>query len=196
MKTNRAGIDLIKEFEGLRTTAYADPVGILTIGYGHTSAAGAPKVTKGMKITAAYAEDILVIDLAKFEAEVLRKLTRLPNENQFAAMVSLCFNIGPGNFAKSSVLHYFNAGDPTTAADKFLLWNKAGGKVLAGLKRRREAERTLFRRPVVEAPAPPPPPPPDIPAAEPDDWPEPDGAMAEPPVSLWRWLMSIFKRKD
>mgnify|MGYP006055735879 FL=1 len=144
MKTNLAGIELIKAWEGLRTTAYQDSVGVWTIGYGHTSMAGEPKVTPGMRITPDQATAILANDLGKYESAVSSALKRTPTGNQFAAMVSLCFNVGPGNFLKSSVLTRFNAGDMQGAADAFLMWNKAGGKVLQGLVNRREAERKLF----------------------------------------------------
>jgi lysozyme len=135
------------------------------VGFGHTSAAGAPKVTKGMRITAEEASDILVKDLVKYEMAVKKALTRAPNENQFAAMVSLCYNIGPGAFARSSVARLFNAGDVSGAADAFGRWNKAGGKVLNGLVRRRADERALFLTPVSK-PAPQPLPEPAIPAPE------------------------------
>lgn len=144
MKTNLAGIELIKAWEGLRTTAYQDSVGVWTIGYGHTSMAGDPKVVPGMKITPDQATAILANDLQTYESAVQLALKRTATGNQFAAMVSLCFNVGPGNFLKSSVLTRFNAGDMQGAADAFLMWNKAGGKVLQGLVNRREAERKLF----------------------------------------------------
>lgn len=150
MKINQAGIDLIKKWEGKELTAYPDPATggePWTIGYGHTSAAGPPIVKKGMKITEKEASDILVRDLAKYEAAVMKGLTAKPNGNQFSAMVSLCYNIGPGNFAKSSVLRKFNAGDIKGAADAFRLWNKAAGKVMKGLTNRREDERKLFLTP-------------------------------------------------
>jgi lysozyme len=161
MKTNRAGIELIKAWEGLRTRAYRDAVDVLTIGYGHTSMAGPPIVTEDMRITEDEAGEILVDDLRKFEAAVSKALTRNPNENQFSAMVSLCFNIGPGNFSKSTLVKKFNAGDIQGAADAFRSWRLAGGKVLQGLVNRREAERQLFLRPVVASPVP------DEPAKEP-----------------------------
>lgn len=165
MKTNRAGIELIKTYEGLMTTAYVDPVGIWTVGYGHTDMAGPPKVTKGMRITPEQADDILVADLVKYEAAVLKALRRVPTENQFAAMVSLCFNIGPTAFAGSSVVRRFNEGNFLLAADAFLLWRygtvKGKKVVLRGLERRRSAERDLFLNgvkatvpPAVEAPKP------------------------------------------
>ena len=151
MKTNRAGIELIKAWEGVRLTAYPDPATggePWTIGYGHTSAAGEPRVFKGMTIHIDEANAILERDLVKYEAAVSKLLKRNPNENQFSAMVSLCFNIGPGNMAKSSVVRLFNAGDIPGAANAFRMWNKAAGKVMKGLENRREAERQLFLRPV------------------------------------------------
>jgi lysozyme len=144
MKTSKRGIDLICEFEGLRLNAYRDPIGIWTIGYGHTTAAGAPEVKNGLKITAQEAREILSRDLMKFETAVLNAMKRPATQNQFDAMVSFCYNVGPGNFGKSSVLRHFNAGSPIAAAATFARWNKAGGKVLAGLTRRRAAEAKLF----------------------------------------------------
>lgn len=148
MKINQAAIKLIKEFEGFRAEAYRDPVGIWTIGYGTTVNAGvgiAPKA--GMKITEAEATECLWRAVDNFAANVEAALTREPNENEFGAMVSLAYNIGPGAFKRSTVLRQFNAGNTEAAADAFRLWNKAGGKVLRGLTRRREAERTLFLTP-------------------------------------------------
>ena len=150
MKTTESGVDLIKKFEGKRLAAYPDPAtggDPWTIGYGHTSMAGPPAVKKGMKITDSEATDILVKDLGVYETAVAKVLTSKPNGNQFSAMVSLCYNIGPGNFAKSSVLRKFNSGDIKGAADAFRSWNKAAGKVMAGLTRRREEERKLFLTP-------------------------------------------------
>lgn len=147
MKTNKAGIDLIRQFEGCRLKAYPDPATggePWTIGYGLTTAAGIIKVTKGLTITQEQADAYLVQSLAKYEEAVSKALKTAPTPNQNAAMVSLCFNIGPGAFAKSSVVRKFNAGDIAGAANSFLLWNKAAGKVMAGLTRRREAEKKLF----------------------------------------------------
>jgi len=144
MKTNRAGIELIKEFEGLRLTAYKCPAGVWTIGYGHTTSAGPPAVKSGMKITGEQASEILVTDLVTYEAAVMKALTRSPTENQFSAMVSLCYNIGAGAFTSSTVVKRFNSGDAEGAAAAFRMWKKGGGKVLPGLVRRREAEIALF----------------------------------------------------
>lgn len=146
---NKATLDLIKEFEGFRAAAYQDAVGIWTIGYGTTAVAGVGITPKaGMKISEAQALGYLDAAVTKFSHEVTRLLKRPANDNEFGAMVSLAYNIGPGAFAKSSVLRLFNAGDKEGAAAAFLLWNKAGGKVLRGLVRRREAEKRLFLTPV------------------------------------------------
>jgi lysozyme len=144
MKTGPRGLGLIKSFEGLRLDAYTDAVGVWTIGYGHTAAAGAPRPRAGLKITKEEADAILAGDLTKYESAVSRVVSRQPNQNQFDAMVSLCFNVGPRNFSGSRLVKLFNAGDDEGAANAFLAWRKADGKVLSGLERRREAERRLF----------------------------------------------------
>jgi GH24 family phage-related lysozyme (muramidase) len=141
---NQAGLELIKHFEGLRTTAYRDPVGIWTIGYGHTSMAGPPPVYEGMTITAAQAEQILQQDLDLFENGVTNALTINTSENQYSAMVSFAFNVGLNAFRNSTLLRKHNAGDFAGAADEFLRWIYADGQVLPGLVRRREAERALY----------------------------------------------------
>jgi len=146
---NKATIDLVKAFEGLRLKAYKDAVGVLTIGYGTTAAAGVGITPKlGMVITEAEAEMYLTRGLEKFAAKIRPKITAPINENEFGAFLSLAYNIGPGAFANSSALRKFNTGDKAGAANAILLWNKAGGKVLKGLVRRREAERALFLTPV------------------------------------------------
>jgi len=182
MKINRAGIELLKRWEGCRLKAYRDSVGVLTVGFGHTSAAGPPIVKEGMTITQQEAEDILVRDLVKYEAAVSKALKRTPNENQFSAMVSLCYNIGPGAFAGSSVVRQFNGGNTLTAADSFLLWNKAGGVILAGLAKRRADERKLFMTPVNAFNATPPADPPPI----------PEKPVATPRRSFWAWFKALF----
>lgn len=193
MKTNRAGIDLIKRWEGLRLTAYLCPAKVWTIGYGHTTAAGVPAVKKGMKITADEAVEILVRDLVAYEAAVMNVLRRSPNENQFSAMVSLCYNIGPGAFARSSVVRKFNAGDLPGAAAAFRLWNKGGGKVLPGLIRRREEEIILFTKPVTANAA----------QVVIKTTPKPVDTIEEPESvipeaasrrSFWDWLAALFRR--
>ncbi|MBX9596073.1 MAG: glycoside hydrolase family protein [Roseomonas sp.] len=147
LKTSDAGKQFLAGFEGVVLKAYPDPATggkPWTIGVGHTAAAGKPVVSKGMTITRDQAFEILARDLATFEAWVI-KLIKVPlSQVQFDAMVSLCFNIGPGNFTNSSVVRLFNAGKRLDAAAAFTLWNKADGKVMSGLIRRRAAERVLF----------------------------------------------------
>lgn len=151
MALNQASIDLIKEFEGWRADAYVDPATSgepITIGYGHTSAAGLPKVKLGMTITKTQGEEILRRDLEDVERTV-DSLVRVPiNENQRGALVSFTYNLGGGNFAKSTLLKKVNAKDFPGAAGEFKKWNKAAGKVMAGLTRRRSAEAKLFSTPV------------------------------------------------
>jgi lysozyme len=151
MTINKATLDLMKEFEGLRLEAYPDP-GTggepITIGYGTTARAGVGITPKlGMRITKAEAEEYFRRTLVKFADEIRPAIKRPINENQFGAFMSLAYNIGPGAFKRSSALRKFNAGDIAGAADAILLFNKAGGKVMRGLQRRREAERALFLSP-------------------------------------------------
>lgn len=139
MKTSNIGLALIREFEGLRLTAYQDAVGVWTIGYGATRG-----VKKGQKITEPQAEELLREDVARFEPEVLR-LVKVPlSQAQFDALVSFAYNLGSKSLGSSTLLRMLNAGDYKGAAGQFDRWNKAGGKVLAGLTRRRAAERKLF----------------------------------------------------
>lgn len=144
MNLTRAGLDLIKEREGLRLEAYRCQAGVLTIGYGHTSLAGTPLVKPGMKITVQEAERILARDLVKYEEAVQRCVTVDLTPNQYSALVSLCYNIGEGNFAKSTVVKRVNANDFQGAAKAFAMWNKADGKVSSGLVKRRAMEAALF----------------------------------------------------
>jgi lysozyme len=141
VRTNAAGIALIKQFEGVRLKAYKCPAGIWTIGYGHTG----PDVREGMEINEREAEQYLIGDLLRFEHGVEECLDGVPASfNQFSAMVSLAYNIGGGAFNKSSVLRYHRQGDHKLAAEAFLLWNKAAGRILPGLTKRRMAERGLY----------------------------------------------------
>lgn len=151
MQTNKLGVDLIKSFESLRLESYVCPAGKLTIGYGHTG----PDVQPGMVITEDQAEDLLRKDLAHSEKGVEAILLVPVTSNQFSALVSLAFNIGLVNFSKSTLLKLLDDGDTAAAAEQFLKWNKARVKgdlvPLAGLTRRREAERALFLTPDEEA---------------------------------------------
>ncbi len=141
---NRDGLRIVKGFEGLELRAYQDSVGVWTIGYGHTAAAGPPDVYPGQTITEAQAEEILRRDLRKFESGV-RDVVKVPlNSDQFSALVSFSFNVGVGALANSTLLRKLNARDYQGAANEFPRWVKAGGQTLQGLVRRRDAERALF----------------------------------------------------
>lgn len=144
MKTSKKGIALIKRFEGVRLQAYRDSVGVLTIGYGHTSAAGSPRVTRTMRITKTQAEDILRADLRKFERGVSQQVDVALSQGQFDALVSFAFNVGLGALSRSTLLRKLNSGDYKSAANEFLRWTRAGSNRLKGLVRRRRAERELF----------------------------------------------------
>jgi GH24 family phage-related lysozyme (muramidase) len=150
MTTSPAGRKAITAHEGNVLTAYPDPATggePWTIGVGHTSAAGLPKVVKGMKITAAESDEILSRDLKTFEAGVLSAVKVPLSQNEFDALVSLAFNIGVRAFSNSTLVKKLNAGDRKGAADQFLAWNKAAGKVMQGLITRRLSERALFLKP-------------------------------------------------
>ena len=140
--TGNGGIALIKQYEGLRLTTYKDAVGITTIGYGHVENPIPPGGTR--TITAEDAEQILREDLQRFEHDVNNMLTVEVTQNQFDALVSFAFNLGPANLKSSTLLRKVNSGDFNGAAEEFPKWNHAGGQVLAGLTARRNAEKTLF----------------------------------------------------
>jgi lysozyme len=143
MKTSPAGIDLIKQFEGFESKAYVCPAGVPTIGYGTTRING-KAVAMGTMITESQAVQYLTDDLEKFESAVNRLVTVDLSQNQFDALVSFVYNLGEGNFASSTLLRNVNAQQWQQAADQLLRWNRAGGQVLAGLTRRRTAERSMF----------------------------------------------------
>lgn len=135
MKTSQTGIDLIKKFEGCRLDAYKCPAGVWTIGYGHTAG-----VTAGQKISQAQAEAYLRADLEKFEKLVAKyDSTYNWTQNEFDAMISFAYNLGSIDKLTAN-----GTRSKTVIAEKILLYNKAGGKALAGLTRRRQAERELF----------------------------------------------------
>lgn len=146
MRTSADGRAFIGRHEGLRLTAYRDAAGVWTIGYGHTAAAGPPSPAAGMTITAGEADAILGRDLSRFEAAVTRLVTVPLSQGEFDALVSFAFNVGEGALGRSTLLKKLNAGDRAGAAAEFGRWNKAGGRVLAGLTRRRAEERAMFER--------------------------------------------------
>lgn len=146
MRTSKKGIDLIKQFEGCRLTAYKCPSGVYTIGYGHTKG-----VTKGQKISQERANSLLGQDIKEYENAVNRLISAPLNQNQFDALVSFCFNCGVGAFKTSTLRKKLNAKDYQGAANEFPRWNKGGGKVLKGLVKRRAAEQKLFNTPITKA---------------------------------------------
>ena len=140
MTASESAYGLIRRFESLRLTSYRDPVGIWTVGYGHTQNA-APDQT----ITEQGAETFLHQDVSVVEGVLTAAIMVPATQNQFDACCSLAFNIGRGNFTKSTLLKKLNAGDAPGAAEEFLRWNHAGGQVLPGLTARRIAEQQLFQ---------------------------------------------------
>lgn len=144
MRISERGLDLIKSFESLRLHAYPDPGtggDPWTIGYGHTG----PEVHRGQVITEHEADRLLESDSLRFEKGVGELLTVPATQGQFDALVSFAFNVGLGNLKSSTLLRLFNAGDKGAAAEQFLRWNKAAGKVMPGLTNRRLAEVARFR---------------------------------------------------
>lgn len=139
MKTSHKGIALIKEFEGLRLKAYKCPGGVWTIGYGHTAG-----VKPGMVISEAQAEEYLTADLIASE-KYLNDLRLVINQNQFDALISFIYNVGTGNFSRSTLLRKIRANpQDNSIMDEFLKWVYSKGHVLPGLQRRRLAEMKLY----------------------------------------------------
>lgn len=142
MRTSARGIALIKEFEGFRAKAYQDAVGVWTIGYGFTKG-----VRPGDTMSRAQAEARLREELIAYEHGVLRAVHGQATQSQFDALVSFAFNVGVAGMSKSTVIKRHNEGNYQAAARAFGLWNKAGGRVLNGLTRRRAAESALYLTP-------------------------------------------------
>lgn len=136
-------LKLIKEFEGCKLKAYPDPGtggDPWTIGWGSTG----PGIGPGVVWTQQQADDRLASDVAKFAAGVRSAVTWPATPSQLGAMISLAYNIGIAAFKKSTLLRRFNAGDVHGAQAEFAKWNRAGGRVMRGLSRRRAAEAKVF----------------------------------------------------
>lgn len=142
MKTSPNGRTFIETWEGPALKAYNDGTGVWTIGYGHTSAAGLPRVYPGMAITQAEADAILASDLASVEADVNHHVTATINQNEFDALVSFDYNTGGLN--RSSLLADINSGHIDRIGHDLSLWDIGGGRVMPGLAKRRHAEFVLF----------------------------------------------------
>lgn len=132
-----SAIEIIKHFEGCKLERYICPAGVPTIGYGHTK--NVPE-----KITMKEANKLLKQDMQHFYDVVDKYVTRDITDNQRDALCSFCYNVGQGNFTRSTLLRLLNKGDILGAANEFPKWRRAGGKILKGLVRRRKAERELF----------------------------------------------------
>ena len=139
MKIGYEGLKMIKHFEGLELNAYQCAAGVWTIGYGHTKV-----VQQGMVISEETADEMLVEELKEYENYINDMVNCPLNQNQFDALVSWVYNLGPANLQASTLLKVLNAGDYAGVPAQIKRWNKAGGKVLEGLTRRREAEADLF----------------------------------------------------
>ena len=151
MKISENGLKLIQEFEQFVNAPYLDSARVWTIGYGSTYYPnGKPVTGRDKPITREYAETIqrhvIATDFEPVINELLEKeiASGFITQNMYDAIISLAYNIGVSGFKRSSVLRLLKQGDKQNAADAFLLWNMAGGKVLRGLVKRRERERKLF----------------------------------------------------
>jgi lysozyme len=139
MRTSATGRKVLAEREGRKLKAYKDAVGVWTIGIGHTSAAGPPKVMPGLIITEAECDAIFARDLGVYESAVNAAVKVSVEQHEFDALVSFCYNIGPAGFARSTSVRRLNAGDRPGAAEAFLMWNKP-----AAILGRRRGERAQF----------------------------------------------------
>ena len=139
MIISTAGVDLLTHFEGLRLEAYQDSVGVWTIGYGHTKG-----VTASMKITESQANNLLKTELIEYQNYINSMVNISLDQCQFDALVCWVYNLGPTNLKNSTLLTLLNQGVKFQIPDQIRRWNRAGGKVLKGLVRRREAEALMF----------------------------------------------------
>ena len=140
MKTSEEGISLIKKFEGCKLEAYLDAVDVPTIAYGRTK-----DVKIGDICTQQQAEDWLEEELVEYEGYVEKAVTVPLEQNQFDALVSWTYNLGPSSLNRSTALKLLNMSEYDGVPAQLKRWNKAGGKVLPGLVRRREAEAEMFK---------------------------------------------------
>jgi lysozyme len=148
MRVSDEGIKLIKHFEGYRETPYKCSAGYYTVGYGHLITRD-PVLPSSWNRTFSSGEidDLLRADLQRFELGVLRLLRPMqPTQSVFDSVVSFSFNLGLGTFQRSSVRSALLRGDKKRAAEVLLKYCRAGGKILLGLVRRREAEYALLMR--------------------------------------------------
>ena len=141
MNASKEGIELIKNFEGCELKAYQDSVGVWTIGYGHTK-----EVKEGDEINQEHAEFMLTEEMPEYEGYI-NSMVEVPLEqHQFDALCAWVYNLGPTNLKNSTLLHELNSSNYKEVPNQIKRWNKAGGEVLQGLVRRREAEALLFEK--------------------------------------------------
>jgi lysozyme len=175
MRLSLPARERLKRLEGFRAKAYIPvPGDRATIGYGFTDG-----VKLGDRMTREEADARLVEELRPYEMAVWQGCTLEPNQNEFDAMVLLCFNIGPAGFKKSTVLKAHNRGDHQAAARAFGLWNKSGGKVYAGLTKRRAEESALYLTPMPDDVSDPP----EGPIAEMPQTVDAESRMTESPIN-------------
>lgn len=139
MKISKAGIELIKFYEGFRAEAYLCPANVWTIGYGTTAG-----VKRGQTVTKEQALTLLMKDVAKFEKTVNKLVKVKLTQNQFDGLVAFVYNVGPGNFQSSTLLSLLNQGNYASVSKQMARWNKGDGRVLSGLVKRRASEGVLF----------------------------------------------------
>mgnify|MGYP003638022248 CR=1 FL=1 len=140
MKISSEGIELIKKFEGCETTAYQDSVGVWTIGFGHTKG-----VQEGQSCSMQDAETMLSEEMDEYEGYINSMVDVDLNQNEFDSLVAWVYNLGPTNLRESTLLKILNAGDKDGIPEQINRWNRAGGKILQGLVRRRQAESLMFQ---------------------------------------------------
>lgn len=145
MIVNKSGIDLMHQFEGCKLTAYLCPAKVWTIGWGNTFYEDKSKVKQGDVITQERANELFQNIVNEFASGVKKLLAKDINENQFSALVCFAYNVGTGNLKQSTLLRKVNNNPfDVTISNEFMRWNKASGKVLNGLTRRRKAESELY----------------------------------------------------
>lgn len=144
MEISTRGLELIKKSEGLRLQAYQDVIGKWTIGYGHLIKFPEEQGLLDFHISDTFAENLLLRDVQDAVKCVNDKVQVLLTQPQFDALVSFTFNLGCGALNRSTLLRLLNAGEYARASEQFLLWDKAGGKPVAGLTKRRQEEKRMF----------------------------------------------------
>jgi len=140
MKISEDGLELIKKFEGCETTAYQDSVGVWTIGFGHTKG-----VEEGQTCSIEDAESMLADEMDEYEGYINNMVKVELQQHEFDALVAWVYNLGPTNLGESTMLKVLNGGQFDRVPDEMNRWTRAGGKILEGLVRRRQAESLMFQ---------------------------------------------------